>query len=317
MSTPIEAPADAGPASWVNAAPAFARPYLRLARFDRPVGFWLLALPCLIGLALAAPAALAAERASAADLLRWAAAFALGAVAMRGAGCTWNDMLDRDLDAQVTRTAGRPLASGALTMRQAAAWLAAQCCAGLVALLMLPPLAQAVALASLPLVALYPLMKRITWWPQAWLGLTFNWGALVAGAAARGELTVADLTLYAGLVAWTIGYDTVYALQDVEDDALIGVRSTARLFGRRVRLAVAAAYALAAAGVAAAGSIEAGGLGAALALPFALHLAAQVARLRRRDAAAALSLFRSNRDAGLLLLGGWGFILLASSGIPA
>lgn len=165
---------------------------------------------------------------------RYALAFILGAVAMRGAGCTYNDILDRDIDAKVERTRLRPLPSGAVSLKAAWAWLFAQCLVGLVALIMLPPLAEVVALIALPLVALYPLMKRITWWPQAWLGIVFSWGALVGGAAstyATGVAPIESVVLYLGCIAWTIGYDTIYALQDREDDALVGVRSTARLFG--------------------------------------------------------------------------------------
>lgn len=296
-------PADAGPRSWVAAAPAGLRPFLQLSRFDRPVGFWLLALPCPIGLFYARIGA----------GLHWGdaglvALFALGAVAMRGAGCTYNDILDRDIDRRVARTAGRPLASGAIGLKAAWLWLLAQCSVGLLVLLQLPILAQMVALGSIPLVALYPLMKRITWWPQAWLGLTFNWGAPVAAAAIRGFVSVGDLLAYAGLVLWTIGYDTIYALQDREDDAMIGVRSTARLFGRNVRRAVAAIYALSATLAIAAGWLAAGAPGTLATLPFAAHLAQQAARVSDNAPQRALHLFRTNRDAGLLLAAGWAFI---------
>jgi 4-hydroxybenzoate polyprenyltransferase len=298
-------PADAVRGSWVSRAPAFARPYLQLSRYDRPVGFWLLALPCLIGLVLArSPNALIVEDG-------WLAAlFVIGAIAMRGAGCTYNDILDRDIDAKVARTALRPLPSGAVSLKQAWAWLLAQCAVGLAVLLALPDFARLVALAAIPMVALYPLMKRITWWPQVWLGLTFNWGALVAPAAIRGEISPADGLLYAGLVFWTLGYDTIYAIQDKEDDALIGVRSTARRFGGAVRPAIAVIYLACAALCAAAGFLADGWFGAAMTGLFALHLALQVLRLDPANGARALSLFRANREAGLLLLAGWAFIAL-------
>lgn len=220
---------------WTDALPAFAKPYAQLSRLDRPIGWQLLLIPCLMGLALART-----EDGFFWDDAQLAALFFVGAVAMRGAGCTWNDLLDRDIDAKVARTAQRPIPSGRVTTGQAALWLAAQLAIGLVVWLALPGgpfpnTAHWVALASLPLVALYPLMKRITWWPQVWLGLVFSWGVLVAGAALHGELRVEILLLYAGCVAWTIGYDTIYALQDKDDDALIGVRSTARRFGDRWR----------------------------------------------------------------------------------
>jgi 4-hydroxybenzoate polyprenyltransferase len=174
-----------------------------------------------------------------------AALLLVGAIAMRGAGCTWNDILDRKVDAQVDRTRARPLPAGTVSVRNAAIWMAAQCAIGLAVLLVLPRLAQYVALGSIPLVAAYPLMKRITWWPQAWLGLCFSWGGLVAVAAVEGAVPAEALILFAGCVAWVIAYDTIYALQDVEDDALVGVRSTARLFGARWRAPTAGFYALA------------------------------------------------------------------------
>jgi 4-hydroxybenzoate polyprenyltransferase len=177
----------------------------------------------------------------------YAAAFLLGAIAMRGAGCTYNDILDRDIDAKVERTRARPLPSGAVSTKAAWAWLAAQCLLGLIALLTFPRFAQIVALCALPLVALYPLMKRVTWWPQAWLGIVFSWGALVGGAAVAFPAQVPDeaLALYVGCMMWTIGYDTIYALQDREDDALIGVRSTARLFAAKWRTWTSVFYVLA------------------------------------------------------------------------
>lgn len=289
--------------SWVASAPAFARPYLQLSRYDRPAGFWLLGLPCLIGLALAR----IGTGFVASDALL-AVLFAIGAVAMRGAGCTYNDILDRDIDAKVERTARRPLPSGAVSLRQAWVWLLVQCLVGLGVLLLLPGFAALIALGSIPMVALYPLMKRITWWPQVWLGLTFNWGVLVAAAAARDAITLPDILLYAGLVFWTLGYDTIYAIQDREDDALIGVRSTARRFGDHIKPAVTVIYAITSLLALVAGWF-AGGLAGALGVtPFVLHLGQQAVRLDPADGALALSLFRANRDAGLLLLVSWAFI---------
>jgi 4-hydroxybenzoate polyprenyltransferase len=299
-------PADAVRGSWVARAPASIRPYLQLSRFDRPVGFWLLWLPCVLGLLL--------SRLDQGARLAWpdaalAGLFAIGAVAMRGAGCTYNDILDRDIDARVARTAQRPLASGALSLRSAWAWVGVQCLIGfgvLIALSAWSMWAVWVALGSIPLVAAYPLMKRITWWPQVWLGLTFNWGVLVA-AAATGGVTASSLTLYAALVFWTLGYDTIYALQDREDDALVGVRSTARRFGRHVRLAVGVIYALTATLLALAAAF-ASTLAAVATTLFALHLAFQVQRLDPRRGRLALHLFRSNRDAGVLLAVAWALV---------
>jgi 4-hydroxybenzoate polyprenyltransferase len=294
---------DAVHGSWVAHAPPFARPFLQLSRYDRPAGFWLLALPCLIGLALArAPAGFVPEDALLAGL------FIVGAVAMRGAGCTYNDILDREIDAEVARTALRPLPSGAVTLRQAWIWLLVQCLIGLGVLLALPDFAKLVALGAIPMVALYPLMKRVTWWPQVWLGLTFNWGVLVADAAAQGTVTQAGGLLYLALVFWTLGYDTIYAIQDREDDALIGVKSTALRFGRRIRPAVATIYAICIVLVAAAGWLAAGSLAVFATALFALHLVQQAIRLDPEDGGLALRLFRANRDAGLLLLAGWAFM---------
>jgi 4-hydroxybenzoate polyprenyltransferase len=234
-------PADALKTHWTDALPAAWRPYAQLSRLDRPIGWQLLLLPCLMGLAVTRTGyGFFWEDA------RYALAFLLGAIAMRGAGCTYNDILDRDIDAQVARTRLRPLPSGAVSVKKAWAWLAAQLLVGLIALLMFPPFAQLVALLAIPLVALYPLMKRITWWPQAWLGIVFSWGALVAGAAAsQSALPLEAIALYVGCICWTIGYDTIYALQDREDDALVGVRSTARLFASQWRTWTSLFYVLA------------------------------------------------------------------------
>lgn len=235
-------PADALRQHWTDRLPAAWRPFAQLSRLDRPIGWQLLLLPCLMGLAVVR----SAEGWRVEDAL-YAAAFLLGAISMRGAGCTYNDMLDRDIDAKVERTRLRPLPSGAVTLRAAWLWLMAQCLLGLMALLAFPPFAQFAAFVALPLVALYPLMKRITWWPQAWLGVVFSWGALVGGAAAAesAALPPETIALYAGCICWTIGYDTIYALQDREDDALVGVRSTARLFEEKWRAWTAGFYLLA------------------------------------------------------------------------
>lgn len=225
-------PADALKQHWTDALPAAWKPYAQLSRLDRPIGWQLLVLPCWMGIAI--------SRTGYGFYwqdLSYACAFLIGAVAMRGAGCTYNDILDRDIDAKVERTRLRPLPSGAVSTKGAWAWLIAQCVVGLLVLLTLPRLAQVVALIAIPLVALYPLMKRITWWPQAWLGVVFSWGALVGGAAVSQQqgVPLEAIALYAGCIAWTIGYDTIYALQDREDDALVGVRSTARLFADKWR----------------------------------------------------------------------------------
>ncbi|MBR0552883.1 4-hydroxybenzoate octaprenyltransferase [Stakelama marina] len=273
--------------------PARLRPYALLARFDRPIGWWLLFWPGAWAIALSGGAI------SRWGLLLW---FLAGAIAMRGAGCTYNDIVDRDLDRQVERTRSRPLASGAVSLKAAWAWLAMLCLVGLVVLLQLNLVAAAIAVGSLALVAAYPFMKRITWWPQAWLGLVFSWAALVGWAAVTGAMSVAGILIYAGSIFWVIGYDTIYALQDVEDDALVGVRSSARALGRAVRPGVAIFYLLAILFWGAALWVVRPDPVALLALlPGALHLVWQVVTLKPQDGASALRRFRSNRDAGLLI----------------
>ena len=284
---------------WVDRlVPAALRPYCRLARLDRPIGTWLLLFPCWWSIALAAPA-------GGGPSLRLLILFAIGALVMRGAGCTINDMADREFDRKVVRTAGRPIASGAISMPRAFAFLALQLAIGLVILLQLSPLAIALGTASLALIVTYPFMKRVTYWPQAFLGLTFNWGALMGCAAAKDRLDSAPLLLYAAGIAWTLVYDTIYAHQDKEDDALIGVRSTALKFGAATRrwlvpFAVATTLLLAA-------MIPAAGLGlfAWLALiGVAGHLAWQIATVDFDNPADCLAKFRSNRWLGWILLVG-------------
>jgi 4-hydroxybenzoate polyprenyltransferase len=279
---------------WVARLPQGWRPYAVLARLDRPIGAWLLFLPGLWSILLA--------RAPAAPSLRLVLLFGVGAVVMRGAGCVVNDMWDRDMDRRVTRTAGRPLASGALRMREAALFLLALLAIGLAILLQLNGLAQRLGLASLLLVALYPLAKRVTWWPQAVLGLTFSWGAPMGYAAATGRLDGAALALYAAAFFWILGYDTVYAHQDREDDALVGVHSTARLFARHTKPFLNACYAITIALLALAGGLA--GLGplfyAGLLLPAAL-LFWQAATIDIHDPAGCLARFKLNRETGLLV----------------
>ena len=273
--------------------PATLRGYAQLARFDRPIGWWLLFWPGAWAVALAGGAV---ERWR---LILW---LLLGAIAMRGAGCVYNDIVDRDLDRQVARTRSRPLASGAVSPGAAWAWLAALCLVGLVVLLQLNVHASAVALVSLVPVAAYPFMKRITWWPQAWLGIVFSWAALVGWAEVTGNLSPAGLLLYGGSIAWVVGYDTIYALQDREDDALVGVRSSALRLGSRVREGVAAFYAVALALWAAAfWLIRPDPLALLALLPVALQLGSQTLRIDAADGDKALALFRSNRFAGLLM----------------
>ncbi len=294
-------PADAVAGHWVDRlAPRRWQPYLRLARIDRPVGWWLLLLPCWWSAALAAVAAWRPWPDPWHCLL-----FLVGAVAMRGAGSTYNDIADRDLDAQVERTRLRPLPSGQVRPRHAAVFLVIQALVGLAVLLQFNADAILVGMASLVPVAIYPFMKRVMSLPQLVLGLAFAWGALMGWVALFDRLDAPALLLYAGALAWVVGYDTIYAVQDIEDDEIAGIRSSARLFGTRLRLAVGLCYALAALLV----LLAARGAGAGLAgylgvAAFAGHLAWQVVRLQARDGRGALTLFRSNRDAGLILFAG-------------
>jgi 4-hydroxybenzoate polyprenyltransferase len=288
---------DAARDNWVDRfAPPVLQPWLKLGRFDRPAGAWLLLLPGWQGIALAS-----AQAGALPDLLLLAK-FAVGAFLMRAAGCAWNDILDRDLDAKVARTAARPVASGRISVKQAMAFLVGCSLVSLAILLTMPTVAIALGAASLALVAAYPLMKRITWWPQAWLGLTFNWGALMGYAATTGQLALPPALLYASGLFWTLGYDTIYAIQDLEDDALAGVKSSARRLGRAAPQAILAFYGLTALlAFAAAYSAHLGPLFLPIGLLFALHLFFQASRVRVGDADGALVLFRSNRTAGLIL----------------
>ncbi|MBR1136558.1 MULTISPECIES: 4-hydroxybenzoate octaprenyltransferase [Bradyrhizobium] len=284
--------------NWVDTlAPVWSRPYLRLARYDRPIGSWLLLMPCWWSAALAA-----GMSGQLTMLPAWIALYFVGAFAMRGAGCTWNDITDRDLDAKVERTRSRPIPAGQVGVKQALAFLVAQALIGLIALLQFNRFAILTGIASLVIVAIYPFMKRITWWPQMVLGLAFSWGALMGFAVAFGRLDATALLLYAGSIAWVIAYDTIYAHQDAEDDALIGIKSTARLFADRTHLALILFYGLAVVLIGAALVTAHAGVAAWIGLAgFAAHLGWQVHRLDTADPALCLRVFKSNRDAGLLL----------------
>ncbi|MGA9431379.1 MAG: 4-hydroxybenzoate octaprenyltransferase [Xanthobacteraceae bacterium] len=295
--------------NWVDTlAPAWSRPYLRLSRLDRPIGSWLLLIPCWWSAALAAVAA----HASAPSVLRLVLFF-IGAFAMRGAGCTWNDIVDRDLDASVERTASRPIPSGQVSVRQAATFLVLQALVGFAVLLSFNGFTILLGIASLVIVAVYPFMKRITYWPQIVLGLAFSWGALMGWAAAFARLDPPALLLYAGSISWVIGYDTIYAHQDRDDDALIGIKSTALLFGPRTKPMLALFYGIAVILLGAAGYTAGAGLAFALGLlAFAAHLAWQIVRLDITDPDNCLKIFKSDRDAGLILFAG----LLLDAALP-
>ncbi|WP_417232897.1 UbiA family prenyltransferase [Brevundimonas sp.] len=319
---------DAG-TNWVDRrAPEALKPWLKLGRFDRPIGIWLLLIPGWQGIALA----LSQDHQTPGLYDAWLVlAFALGATLMRAAGCAFNDIVDRDIDAQVARTALRPIPSGQISVKQAWAFVVSCSLVSLLILLNLNMTAVLLGVGSLALVAAYPFMKRITWWPQAWLGLTFNWGALMGFAAATssfgwlgmlnhwaadgqieyfhidggqpGLISVAAILLYLGGVFWTLGYDTVYALQDIDDDAMVGVKSSARRLGANVQRGVGAFYVIAVILTVAAGLTA--GLGPVFyvaLLPWAAHLFRQVRDVRPDNPALALRLFRSNREAGLILL---------------
>ncbi len=295
--------ADAPKDNWVDRfAPARAIPYLRLSRADRPIGTWLLYIPCLWGVALAAMG----------DGFRlwdlWIAlSCGIGAFLMRGAGCTWNDITDRDFDGQVARTRSRPIPSGQVTVKQALVWMAVQALVAALVLFSYNLLAILLGIASLVLVVIYPFAKRFTWWPQVFLGLAFNWGAVLAFAAHAGTVGLNAVLLYAAGIAWTLYYDTIYAHQDKEDDALIGVKSTARLFQDRARPAlwaflgltlVLASLAIVATPMA---NLWQALLGLAGVWAFGWHMVWQMRRLDVDNPASCLAMFRANRDAGLIL----------------
>lgn len=276
----------------IGALPASLRPHASLMRLDRPIGTWLLYWPCAWSMALAGVGGRW-------ELFLW---LALGAFAMRSAGCVYNDVIDRELDKRVERTRLRPLASGRISVRSAGVLIGILCLIGLVVLLQLNWAAAAVALCSVSPVALYPFMKRITWWPQAWLGLVFSWGALVGWPAVTGSLDWPPMLLWFGSIAWVVGYDTLYAIQDVEDDALVGVKSSARRLGDKAPLGVGVFYAIAVLlWSAAIWVVRPDWLALLTLVPAAAHLARQALRADPRDGELALRLFRSNRTCGLLV----------------
>jgi len=287
----------------IGALPAALRPYASLMRVDRPIGTWLLFWPCGWSVALAG---VGGEWA----LFGW---LLLGAFVMRSAGCVYNDIVDRELDMQVERTKLRPLASGRVSLKAASGLAIGLSIIGLFVLLQLPRIAQGVALISIIPVAAYPFMKRITWWPQAWLGLVFSWGALVGWPAVTGQFELPPLLLWFGSIFWVIGYDTLYAIQDIEDDELVGVKSSARALGAKVRLGVGICYAMASLGWAAAiWQVRPDWVALLALLPGAGHLGWQVAKADPDDVALALALFRSNRFTGLLLFLGFLAVGLSS-----
>ncbi len=297
--------ADAVKGNWVDTlAPEWTRPYLRLSRADRPIGTWLLLLPCWWGLLLCM-----ANNGQIGWFDAWIfVGCGMGAFLMRGAGCTWNDITDREFDGSVARTASRPIPSGQVTVKQALVWAAIQCLISFCILITFPPMAIALGVIALVPVAIYPFAKRFTWWPQAFLGIAFNWGALLAWTAHSGRLEAPAVVLYLAGMAWTLFYDTIYAHQDKEDDALIGVKSTARLFGDKdtpkwlARFLVATVAIMGIAIVAAAPDGEILQMVVLLCGPWAMgwHMLWQLRRLKLDDTDRLLSLFRSNRDAGLI-----------------
>src|SRR6202158_5130639 len=288
MNTAAARVADAT-GNWVDTrAPPWSRPYLRLSRLDRPIGSWLLLLPCWWSAALAAVAAHAR-----APSLWHIGLFFVGAFAMRGAGCTWNDIVGRDLDRSVERTRSRPIPSGQVSVAQAALFLVLQALIGFAVLITFNGFTIALGIASLAIVVVYPFMKRITYWPQIVLGLAFSWGALMGWAGAFGRLDPAPLLLYAGSISWVIGYDTIYAHQDREDDALIGIKSPALLFAPRTKPMLALFYAAAVILIGAAGYVAGAGWVFALGLfAFAAHLGWQIVRLDIADPELCLAIFK-------------------------
>jgi len=290
---------DARPTNWVDrSAPKFMRPYLKLARADRPIGVWLLLWPCWWAIVMAAPF----FEGSFLSLLGLMGLFAIGAYVMRGAGCTYNDIVDKDFDGKVDRTAKRPIPSGQVSLLKAWVFLGAQLLVGLLILAQMNVFTIGLGIASLGFIALYPFMKRITWWPQAFLGLTFNWGALMGWSVIVGNLSAAPLLLYAGAILWTLGYDTIYAHQDKEDDALIGVKSSARKLGEKTVPFLSIVYSLSLVLFVLAG-VAAGlhWMFYVFLIFFALHLTQQIRSVDIDDAEGCLAVFKSNRDAGALL----------------
>ncbi|WP_294122813.1 4-hydroxybenzoate octaprenyltransferase [Sphingomonas sp.] len=300
----LETVPDSERSGLIGALPRAWRPYASLMRIDRPIGTWLLYWPCAWSVALAGVQGQGA-------LFGW---FLLGAFAMRSAGCVYNDIVDRNLDRQVERTRLRPLASNRVSVGSAWALAIGLSLLGLVVLLQLERVAQGVALISIFAVAAYPFMKRITWWPQAWLGLVFSWGALVGWPAVTGEFAIPALLLWVGSIFWVIGYDTLYAIQDIEDDELVGVKSSARALGGNAKVGVGTCYGLALAGWAAAiWDVRPDWVALLALLPAACHFAWQVAKTDPKDGAGALALFRSNRVTGLLLF--LGFLVVGLSSV--
>ena len=293
--------ADAPRDNWVDKyAPSPVKPYMKLARFDRPIGTWLLLIPCWWSQSLAE-----LHQGSSYPNLWFFVLFAIGATVMRGAGCTWNDIADRDFDGQVARTALRPIPAGLVSVKQALAFAVALSLIGLAVLLQFNAFTVGVGIASLGLVAVYPFAKRFTYWPQFVLGLTFKWGALVGWAAVTGNLGWTALVLYVGSVCWTIGYDTIYAHQDKEDDALLGLKSTALRFGPRTKPWLTGFYGAALVLWGVAGLLAGAGVVFALGLAaVAAHFVWQIATLDTENASNCLVRFKANRDAGLILLAG-------------
>ncbi len=295
-------PADAVPGSWVDQLPSGLQPYCRLARFDSMTGAWLLYWPCAWGTLL--------PRRHDAQTVTVLAILFFGAIVMRGAGCAYNDIIDRDIDVKVARTRGRPLPSGQLKLKQAWLFTGLLCFIGLGVLLMLPRFAQLIALGSIPLVAAYPFMKRITWWPQLWLGLTFNWGVLVGYAALAGHLGLPAYLLYGAGIFWTLGYDTIYALQDIEDDALAGVKSSARAAGKHAVAVIALFYVamFTLCSLAILKAYHAGSnhpLNIVILLPAIIYVLVKAHLMKSITTARALRLFRSNTVLGLLIAMGF------------
>ena len=292
MTATTEIVPDSERRGFIGALPPRLRPFASLMRLDRPIGSWLLYWPCAWSVALAGVG-------SRWDLFMW---LGLGAFAMRSAGCVYNDIVDRDLDRRVERTRLRPLASGRVSLASAWTLIGLLCLLGLVVLLQLKWVAALIALASLAPVAAYPFMKRITWWPQAWLGLVFSWGALVGWPAIAGSLSWTCFLLWFGSISWVVGYDTLYAIQDIEDDALVGVKSSARRLGHKAPLGIAIFYVIALLFWGGAiWRVRPEGLALVTLLPAALHLANQALRADPKDGELALRLFRSNRSCGLLV----------------